>query len=110
MEHKDELYGSTEHYREKGWLGGGYQTYLDAIEIIEERAFDETDKKKEKEALDAARKKALGNSFFFFLNKKQIILQNMMPLKPKVGKKVHPIKILTITYSLHHQCIIPFPI
>ena len=58
----------------KGWLGGAYQSYLDAYDTIELCDLSENEKEVEKAKLLEARKTALGdktwssvsNSIFFF--------------------------------------------
>ena len=59
----DEKYESTKHYWEKGYLGGGFQTYIDAIEVIEEMNLSDDEMKDEKAKLLEARKGALGENF-----------------------------------------------
>ena len=63
----DECYSNTEHYWKTGWLGSAYQTYLDAIKIIDDSLFEEEFKKDEKDAITAARKLAFGESYRYFL-------------------------------------------
>ena len=50
----------------KGWLGGAYQSYIDAYDTLEECDLSENEKNKEKEKLLDARKTALGASFAQF--------------------------------------------
>lgn len=35
-ESEDEKYSSFEHYLKNGWLGSTYQTFVDAVEVIDE--------------------------------------------------------------------------
>ena len=58
----DEIYASTKHYWEKGYLGGGFQTYIDALEVIEEMDISADDKNVEKARILESRKKALGEN------------------------------------------------
>ena len=34
--HEDEKYGGSKQYWKKGWLGGAYQSFIDAYDVIEE--------------------------------------------------------------------------
>ena len=63
---KDEKYSRTVHYWKELRLGFGYQTFLDAIEVIESCDMSENEKEVEKEKVLEARKLALGPSFKFF--------------------------------------------
>ena len=65
-EEDDEKYKGVKHYLHTGWLGGGYQTYLDALDVIDESDFKEEVKVIEKEKVLAARKIALGENFKWF--------------------------------------------
>ena len=62
---KDEKYSRTDHYWKEGRLGSGYQTFLDAIEVIEACDMSEKEKEVKKEKVLEARKLALGSSFKF---------------------------------------------
>ena len=62
---KDEKYSRTVHYWKEGRLGFGYQTFLDAIEVIEACDMSEKEKEVKKEKVLEARKLALGSSFKF---------------------------------------------
>ena len=62
----DEQYAGSKHYWMKGWLGGAYQSYLDAYDTIENCDFSEDEKNVEKIKLLDARKAALGDSYLHF--------------------------------------------
>ena len=62
----DEKYAGSKHYWMKGWLGGAYQSYLDAYDTIENCDFSEDEKNAEKIKLLDARKAALGDSYLHF--------------------------------------------
>ena len=51
----------------KGWLGGAYQSYIDAYSTLEESDLSEDEKNTEKAKLLDARKTALGVSFAHYL-------------------------------------------
>ena len=65
-EEDDEKYNCVKHYLNKGWLGGAYQTYLDAIDVIDESDLQEEVKVVEKRKVLEARKLALGDNFSWF--------------------------------------------
>ena len=58
---KDDQYSRTVHYWKEGRLGIGYQTFLDAIEVIESCDMSENEKDVEKEKVFEARKLAIGS-------------------------------------------------
>ena len=62
----DEKYAGSNHYWMKVWLGGAYQSYIDAYDTIEECDLSEDEKNVEKEKLLNARKTALGGSYEHF--------------------------------------------
>ena len=62
----DENYKRTKHYWKTGFLGSGYQCFLDAEKLIEESDFDDADKEKEQIKLLEARKSAFGDNFKHF--------------------------------------------
>ena len=62
----DEIYASTKHYWEKGYLGGGFQTYIDALEVIEEMDISADEKNVEKARILESRKRALGENYKYF--------------------------------------------
>ena len=61
-----EKYAGSKLYWMKGWLGGAYQSYIDAFDTIEECDLSEDEKNVEKEKLLNARKTALGGSYEYF--------------------------------------------
>ena len=68
LENDDEdIYESTKHYWKTGYLGGAFQSYIDAIELVEDMnlGFDEMIEEKAK-ILDA-RKNALGENHKYYL-------------------------------------------
>ena len=62
----DEKYSRTVHYWKEGRLGSGYQTFLDALEVIDSCEMSETEKEVEKEKVLEARKQEFGSNFKFF--------------------------------------------
>ena len=63
---EDECYDNTKHYWKTGWLGCAYQTYLDAIKIVDDSSFEKEVKKVEKDAIIAARKLAFRDNFRYY--------------------------------------------
>ena len=62
----DEKYLNTKHYWAKGYLGGGYQTYIDALEVVDNIDFTEEEKNREKARILESRKDALGENYRYF--------------------------------------------
>ena len=56
---ENEEYKSLSHYWKNGWLGGGYQTFMDAMAIIEASDLDLNDIEIEKKKISKAKKEAL---------------------------------------------------
>ena len=56
----------SKHYWKKGWLGGAYQSFIDAYDVIEESDIHDDEKKTEHDKLLEARKIALGDSYTTF--------------------------------------------
>ena len=44
----DDKYSSTKHYWARGYLGGGYQTYIDAVALVDEMELSMEEKNQEK--------------------------------------------------------------
>ena len=65
-EKDDEKNDGSQHYWKSGWLGGAFQSFKDAFEVIEECDIPDDDKKIEHAKLLDARKTALGASFSYF--------------------------------------------
>ena len=65
-EDKDEKYERTQHYWKEGRLGSGYQTYLDAIDILTNSGFSEDVKTSEKGKVLEARKISFGTNYKYF--------------------------------------------
>ena len=61
----DEKYERTRHYWKEGRLGSGYQTYLDAIDILTNSEFSEESKTSEKGKVFEARKISFGTNLYF---------------------------------------------
>ena len=59
----DEPYDGSKHYGAKGYLGGAYQSFLDANETLEKCDISEEDKKIVRMKVLEARKTALGKNF-----------------------------------------------
>ena len=57
--------GST-HYWKTGWLGSAYQSYLDAMEVLNKSDLDISDKEEEKIKVLEARKEALEPSYKYY--------------------------------------------
>ena len=87
----DEKYSRTRHYWERGWLGSGYQTYIDAIDLIESSELSEGAKIIEKDKLLDARKLAIGTNF-----------KNLPPWN-SVGKKKNRRNLLQDTESINNR-------
>ena len=51
-------YEGSKHYWKTGWLGAAYQSYLDAMEVLNKSDLDISDKEEEKIKVFEARKKA----------------------------------------------------
>ena len=64
--HADTDYENSLHYWNHGWLGSGFQTYLDAMAVIEASDLAADEKKEEKSKAMEARKEALGSNFEYF--------------------------------------------
>ena len=62
----DENYEGSKHYWMKGWLGGAFQSFIDANKVLEDCDLSEDDKNTERAKLLDARKSALGDSFRYF--------------------------------------------
>ena len=62
----DENYEGSKHYWMKGWLGGAFQSFIDANKVLEECDLSEDDKNIEKAKVLNARKLALGDNFKYF--------------------------------------------
>ena len=61
-----EKYSETIRYWKEGKLGTAFQSYLDAIGVIETSDFSEDFKYVEKSKVLAARKKAFGSKFEYY--------------------------------------------
>ena len=66
LEEDDYKYCATSHYWKEGQIGTGYQTYLDALDIVEESDLSEDTKHVEKAKVLEARKEAFGSRFKFY--------------------------------------------
>ena len=62
----DEKYAGSQHYWKKGWLGGAFQSFIDASEVLEECDLPDDIKKIEYEKILDARKEALGPNYSCF--------------------------------------------
>ena len=63
---EDENYAGSKHYWMKGWLGGSYQSFIDANKVLEDSELFEDDMKTERAKLLDACKTALGENFMYF--------------------------------------------
>ena len=59
-------YEGSKHFWKSGWLGGAYQSYLDAIEVVEKSDLDVAEKEAVNIKILEARKKALGSSYMYY--------------------------------------------
>ena len=66
FEDDDQLFLSTERYWSTGILGSCYQTYLDALELLDESTLEENAKKVEKDKVLDARKEAFGDQYMYY--------------------------------------------
>ena len=62
----DENYEGSKHYWMKGWLGGAFQSFMDANKVLEDCDLPEDVKDIERTKVLEARKTALGNNFMYF--------------------------------------------
>ena len=62
----DQDYDGSKHYWAKGWLGGAYQSFIDANETVEKCDMLEEEKKNLKETILRSRKEALGASYSYY--------------------------------------------
>ena len=62
----DNEYEGSKHYWKTGWLGSAYQSYLDAMEVLNKSDLDISNKEEEKIKVLKARKKALGSSYKYY--------------------------------------------
>ena len=62
----DEFYEGSKHYWKTHYLGGAYQSYIDAIGFVENIDIEENEKQMLKDGILDARKSALGASFSFY--------------------------------------------
>jgi hypothetical protein len=63
---ENDKYMSSAHYWKKGWIGAAFQTYLDALDVIEKSDLSKEEKHVEKIKVLEARKLAIGTSLEFF--------------------------------------------
>ena len=59
-------YKGSKHYWKSGWLGAAFQSYSDALKVLEESDLEVADKEVEKEKILQARRKALGSSYLYY--------------------------------------------
>ena len=62
----DQHYEGSKHYWSKGWLGGAYQSFMDAMETVEKCDMPEDEKETLKETVIRSRKEGLGANFPYF--------------------------------------------
>ena len=63
---ENDKYMSSVQYWKKGWIGAAFQTYLDAVDVIEKSVFSEEERQVEKSKVLEARKLAFGSRYEFF--------------------------------------------
>ena len=62
----DNEYEGSKHYWKTGWLWSAYQSYLDAMEVLNKSELDISDKEEEKIKVLEARKEALEPSYNYY--------------------------------------------
>ena len=63
---EDSKYRYSRHYWKSGYLGTTYQSFLDALDIIEESELSETEKLIEKQKALDSRKDAFGENYKYY--------------------------------------------
>ena len=63
---EDEPYEGYMHFWKTRHLGGAYQSYIDAIEVLDDIGIEDDERKMLKEDVLDARKLALGSSFSYY--------------------------------------------
>ena len=63
---EDVQYQNTKSYWDQGYLGRSFQSYIDAIEIVEESSLDNESKEVEKAAILETRKDAFGDDYKYY--------------------------------------------
>ena len=63
---EDKKYAGSKHYWKRGWLGGAFQSFIAASEVIEESDLLDDENKIEHAKLLDARKAALGVNYSYF--------------------------------------------
>ena len=62
----DEYYAGSKHFWKNGWLGGAFQSFCDANEVVNTCDISEEDRKIIKAEILEARRAALGSNFMYF--------------------------------------------
>ena len=62
----DDEYEGSKHYWKSEWLGAAFQSYSDALKVLEKSDLKVADKEVEKEKILQARRKALGSSYLYY--------------------------------------------
>ena len=62
----EDEYEGSKHYWKSGWLGAAFQSYLDALKVLEESDLELNDREVEKEKILKARKEALGSNYLYY--------------------------------------------
>ena len=62
----DDWYEGSKHYWKSGYLGQGYQAFIDAKKVVDESSLDEEEKKIHIDAILEARKTAIGEHYKYF--------------------------------------------
>ena len=63
---ENDAYQGSQHYWKTGWIGTAYQTYLDAMEVIENTKFSVEVKLEERTKVIEARKEAFGSNYKYY--------------------------------------------
>ena len=66
LDESDDCYEGSKHYWKSGYLGQGYQAFIDAKKVVDESSLDEEEKKVQIDAILEARKTAIGENYKYF--------------------------------------------
>ena len=66
LDESDNCYEGSKHYWKSGYLGQGYQAFIDAKKVVDESSLDEEEKKVQIDAILEARKTAIGENYKYF--------------------------------------------
>ena len=66
VDEDDDFYAGSKHFWKNGWLGGAFQSFCDANEVVDTCDISEEDRKIIKTEILEARRAALGSNFMYF--------------------------------------------